>query len=97
MECLACRTMSTLAWPILESGADAFLTIPDYAAEETVELLSVGVDGDPPILTQPSGAAGLAGLIAASFEPTLATPLGLGPESHILIFGSEGPAWTPKA
>jgi diaminopropionate ammonia-lyase len=35
MECLACRNASTLAWKILEEGADAFLTIPDLAAEET--------------------------------------------------------------
>jgi len=92
MECLACREVSDLAWKILEAGADAFLTIPDFAAEETAALLAQGVTGDLSVLTQPSGAAGLAGLIAASFEPTLAAPLGLGKDSRVLVVGSEGPA-----
>lgn len=88
MSCLACRKPSTLAWPILDRGADAFLTIPDYAAEETVALLAAE---DPVIRTQPSGAAGVAGLVAALFEPTLSGPLGLGKNSRVLVFGSEGP------
>jgi len=92
MDCLACREASGLAWKILEEGADAFLTIPDFAAEEGVKLLAQGQSGDLSLLTQPSGAAGLAGLIAASFEPTLAAPLGLGEDSRVLVIGSEGPA-----
>jgi diaminopropionate ammonia-lyase len=92
MECLACRNVSTLAWKILEEGADAFLSIPDLAAEKTVGILGRGMDGDPPVLTQPSGAAGLAGLISTTLEPGLARPLGLGKESRVLIIGSEGPA-----
>ncbi len=96
MECLACRTPSSLAWPILRTGAHAFLTIPDYAAEETVTLLGRGVSDDPPVETQPSGAAGMAGLIAATFEPSLADPLELGRESRVLIFASEGPPRTQE-
>jgi diaminopropionate ammonia-lyase len=94
MECLACGNVSTLAWGILEEGADAFLSIQDSAAEEAVDVLGRGWSGDPPVLTQPSGAAGLAGLISATVEPGLAGPLGLGKESRVLIIGSEGPAWT---
>ena len=91
MECLACRTVSDPAWTILRSGADAFMTISDDTAGEAVELLGKGMEGDPPIPTQPSGAAGLAGVIAAHFEPTLASPLSLGPTSRVLIIVSEGP------
>jgi diaminopropionate ammonia-lyase len=91
MECLACGTVSSLAWKILDEGVDAFLTIPDFAAEEAVDILGRGMTGDPPVLTQPSGAAGLAGLISATFEPTLAGPIGLGIDSRVLIIGSEGP------
>lgn len=91
MSCLACRNPSTLAWPILDRGADAFLTIPDYAAHDMVRLLAAGAGGDPPIRTQSSGAAGLAGLAAATTEPTLSEPLGLGEDSRVLVFGSEGP------
>lgn len=92
MSCLACRDPSTLAWRILEGGADAFLTVPDYAAERMVERLARGRGGDPPIRSQPSGVAGLAGLVAATFEPTLSGPLDLGENSVVLLFGSEGPA-----
>jgi diaminopropionate ammonia-lyase len=91
LDCLACRNVSTQAWVILESGADAFLTISDRAAEETVGLLAYGLDGDPPVRSRPSGVAGLAGLIAALFEPSLSTPLDLTRDSRVLIFGSEGP------
>jgi len=91
MSCLACRDPSTLAWPILEQGADAFMTIPDYAAEETVTLLEGGELGDPRIGSQPSGVAGLAGLLAATFEPTLSGPLHLGENSVVMVIGSEGP------
>jgi diaminopropionate ammonia-lyase len=91
MECLACRNPSTLAWRILRDGADAFLAIPDHAAEDTVALLERGIGGDPPIHTQPSGAAGLTGLLAAIREPGLSGPLRLGKDCRVLVFGSEGP------
>jgi diaminopropionate ammonia-lyase len=91
LECLACRRVSGPAWSILRTGADAFLTLDDHAAEETVELLARGPCGDPPIRTQTSGAAGLAGLTAATFEPALSEPLGLGADSRVLVIGSEGP------
>ncbi len=91
MTCLACRHPSVAAWPILEAGADAFLTIPDYAPEMLVERLAGGEGGDPPIHSQPSGVAGLAGLAAALFEPSLSKALHLNRESRVLIFGTEGP------
>lgn len=96
MECLACRNPSTAAWEILAEGADAFVTIPDRASEETVALLASGVDGDPQVYTQPSGAAGLAGLLAAIREPALAEALRLGRESRVLVFGSEGPPFQER-
>jgi len=72
--------------------ADAFLTIPDYGAEETVALLAKGVADDVKIHSRPSGVAGLTGLLAASFEPALSEPLGLRENSKVIVFGSEGPA-----
>jgi diaminopropionate ammonia-lyase len=92
MECLACREASELAWIILGSGADAFTSVADSATSETVDFLAQGIGGDPPLLTQPSGAAGVTGLLAAHFEPALAGPLGLGPNSTVLVIGSEGPS-----
>ncbi len=90
MACLACRNVSTLAWKILEGGADAFLSIPDHAAEETAGLLASGATGDHPVRSLPSGVAGLAGLLATLFEPALAGPLGLAGDSRVLVIGSEG-------
>ncbi len=95
MSCLACRYPSLLAWDILESGADAFLTIPDQATREVVDLLAAGAPGQDPVLSQPSGVAGLTGLLAAAFEPTLSGPLGLTEESVVLVIGSEGPGTDP--
>lgn len=92
MSCLASRKPSTLALRVLSQGADAFVTIPDYAAEETVRLLAAPDRDDPPILSQPSGVAGMAGLLAALFEPALAGPLGLDVESRVMVVASEGPA-----
>lgn len=92
MSSLACRDISPFAWAVLKEGADAFLSISDFAAEATVELLEEGTAGDPPILAGPSGAAGLAGLIAASFEPALTEPLEIGSSSRVLVLGWEGPA-----
>ena len=91
MSCLACREASILAWPILEISADAFLTLPDPAVADTVRLLETGTANDPPIRSRPSGVAGLAGLMASLMEPTLSGPLGLGADSRVLVFGTEGP------
>ncbi len=90
MSCLACRDPSTVAWRILEGGAEAFVTIPDHAAEDTVRHLARGWRGDPSIDSQPSGAAGLAGLLATAYEPSLSGPLDLGERSVVLVIGSEG-------
>lgn len=90
MTCLACRAPSTVAWRILEGGAEAFMTLPDHAAEDTVRLLARGWEGDPIVESQPSGVAGLAGLLAAAFEPSLSGPLDLGERSVVLVIGSEG-------
>ncbi len=91
MDCLACRLPSEPAWKILQGEARAFLAVSDAAAEAAVGLLASGVGGDPPIRTRPSGAAGLAGLLAALADPDLRQALGLGPASRVLLVGTEGP------
>jgi len=68
------------------------IVIVEPAVEPAVEMLRQGAGLDSPVRTQPSGAAGFAGLVAASLEPTLAGPLGPGKENRVLIVGSEGPA-----
>lgn len=87
---LACGEVSLLAWTILETGADDFMTIPDEAARHAMRLLAGGVDGDPPLVAGESAVAGLAGMLGALAGGTAATALGLGPDSRVLLFGSEG-------
>ncbi len=87
---LACGEVSLLAWEVLEQGLDDVLAIPDAAAAEGMRLLARGTGGDPPVVAGESATAGLAGLLIALAQPETAAALGLGPESRILLFGSEG-------
>lgn len=87
---LAAGEVSLLAWEILRAGADAFLTVPDRAAIELMRLLAAGVSGDPPIAAGESAVAGLAGALGALDDEVLAAELGLGPDSRVLVFGTEG-------
>lgn len=45
---------------------------------------------DAPFVASESAVAGLAGLLLAMNDPVLKSALGLGPESRVLLFGSEG-------
>jgi diaminopropionate ammonia-lyase len=46
--------------------------------------------GDTPVVAGESAVAGLAGAIAATQVPAFRDALGLGPESRILVFSTEG-------
>jgi diaminopropionate ammonia-lyase len=87
---LAAGEVSLVAWDLLWAGAEAFLTVPDEAAVALMRLLAEGVAGDPPIVAGESAVAGLAGLLGALDESALARDLGLGADSRVLVFGSEG-------
>lgn len=85
---LNCGTLSSTAWPLLERGVDAFVTVGDETAFEAVRLLAQ--DG---IVSGESGAAGLAGLLALARDPA-AAPLrrrfGIGPGMSALVISTEG-------
>jgi diaminopropionate ammonia-lyase len=87
---LACGEVSLLAWEVLAQGADAFLAIPDAAATDAMRLLADGVGGDAPLVAGESGVAGLAGLLCALGDEGARRTLELGPESRVLLIGSEG-------
>jgi len=66
MSGLNCGTPSSLAWPILHSGVDLAVALPDSAAAQAVhDLLDVGVD------VGPCGASTLAGVRALSAQQKL--------------------------
>jgi diaminopropionate ammonia-lyase len=87
---LAAGEVSVLAWEVLWAGADAFLTIPDQAALDLMRRLAQGERGDPPIVAGESAVAGLAGALGALQDREAAEALGLGAESRVLVFGTEG-------
>ncbi len=78
---LACGEPSLLAWQELERGAHAFLAVPDAAVPEAMRWLAArGVEAGE------SAVASLIGLALAARDGAL----GLGPEAHVLLFGTEG-------
>ncbi|HYD31272.1 MAG TPA: diaminopropionate ammonia-lyase [Azospirillaceae bacterium] len=84
---LACGEVSPLAWAILEEGGDAFLTLPDEAAVAAMRRMAAG---NPPRMVGEAGVAGLAGLMSAASDAQARAALGLGPESRVLVFATEG-------
>ncbi|MCA3276265.1 MAG: diaminopropionate ammonia-lyase [Roseomonas sp.] len=84
---LACGEPSLLAWQELERGAFAFMSVSDESAVECMKLLA---QQTPPIVAGESAVAGLAGLLLAMQEPYARGALGLGADSRVLLFGTEG-------
>ncbi|KAI0423311.1 tryptophan synthase beta subunit-like PLP-dependent enzyme [Xylaria grammica] len=80
---LDCGTVSSIAWPILQEGVDAALTVSDYEAHQaSVHLKNHGIS------SAPCGAATLAALRRLS-ESEKAT-LGLNSNSSVLLLSTEG-------
>lgn len=84
---LACGEVSALAWELLAEGGDDFMTIPDAAAIGAMRLLA---ERRPAVVAGESAVAGLAALRLAAGNDDARAALGLGPNSRILLFGSEG-------
>jgi diaminopropionate ammonia-lyase len=61
---LRCAAPSPAAWPSIQSGVDAFVSIPDSFTLEAMEMFRRPMAGDPAILAGPSGACGLGALLA---------------------------------
>jgi len=84
---LNCGNLSSIAWPLIRDGIDAFVSICDEAAFDAMRLLAAGG-----IVSGESGASGLAGLleIVRRDRAVLHGPLGLGRESSLLVISTEG-------
>ncbi|KAB7610387.1 pyridoxal-phosphate dependent enzyme [Amylibacter sp. SFDW26] len=80
---LDCKEASLLALEFLAKAADSFMLLEDDFVFNEIKCLA-GFN----LETSPSGGAGYAGLAAAAN----ANELGIGPDSRILLFLSEGPA-----
>ena len=81
---LDCPSPSSTAWPILRDLASAFVGVENDVAREAVRLLA-----EENLMTTPTGAAGLAGLLALRAETGAFERLGLGRQSRVLIVLTE--------
>jgi diaminopropionate ammonia-lyase len=89
MAMLSCGETSAPAWVVLQRRADAFITVSDDAAIEAMAVFRQ-TDAAQSVRTSPSGAAGLAGLIAAVGDPSVAAVLGINSAARVVIFATEG-------
>lgn len=87
---LDCHEPSPVAWRILSRCADAFMTIADEDALRTMRELARPADGDPPIVSDESGCAGLAGLRVAAADADMRLRLELDERARVLVVNTEG-------
>lgn len=87
---LACGEVSLLAWEILATGADDFMTLSEDAVPVTMRMLSKGYRQDPAVEAGESAVPGLAAAIRARQSEEFAAALGLSRDSKILVIGTEG-------
>jgi diaminopropionate ammonia-lyase len=96
---LSCGTVSSLAWPVLQSGLDACVTVSDAECVSAVRQLARPVGSDPPLTAGESGACGLAALSLILFHDRLQQlrdHLGLTDDSRVFLINTEG-ATDPEA
>ena len=87
---LCCGEPSHLAWELLASCTDFFLTVSDDSAMTAMRTLAEGIDGDGPLVAGESAVAGIAALEVLSAYPDYKRELGLDANSRVLVFGTEG-------
>jgi diaminopropionate ammonia-lyase len=89
MAMLECYEPSFLAWKILSRVADFFMTVDEQDALDAMRQFASPVAGDPPVVSGESGGVGLAAIGVANQEGYRET-IGLGKDSRVLVFNTEG-------
>lgn len=87
---LACGEISINAWEILRESCDAVVTVSDDDAIALMRALADPESGDTPVVAGESAVAGLGALFTLMGSKVDRAALGLGPESRVLVFGTEG-------
>ena len=90
---LCCGEPCSIAWELLRDHAEYFASIPDEAAALGMRVLGNPLGEDPRVISGESGAAGLGLAVSLLTGPALAEQkkdLGLGADSRILCFSTEG-------
>jgi diaminopropionate ammonia-lyase len=90
---LACGEGNTISWEILKNYVKYFVSAPDWVAARGMRVLAVPLKGDAKVISGESGAvtAGLLFTLLRNAEyQDFREALGLGPESTVLLFSTEG-------
>ena len=90
---LNCSEVSLTAWPVIRDRADLYFSITDDVAFEAMRRYARPTGNDPRVVAGESGSSGLAGLLSLSTVAPLRgakEALGLGPDSIVLLFITEG-------
>ena len=90
---LACGEPCTIGWKILQDHADYFVSMPDHVAARGMRVLGNPTGSDPRVISGESGAATTGFVTEVLTRPALREmrdTLGLGPDSRILCFSTEG-------
>ena len=66
---LRCAEPSPLAWPVIASGVDAFITVSDQQALDAIEAIKADTAHGDPLHVGPSGICSAAALIALGSAP----------------------------
>jgi diaminopropionate ammonia-lyase len=87
---LACGEVSSLAWTILQNGADDFMTLSEEAIPQAMRMLASGEQTEVAIEGGESAVPGFAAAIIAKRDPNFAEKLNLTQDSRVLVIGTEG-------
>lgn len=87
---LACGEVSSLAWEILASGGDDFMTLSEDAVAPLMKMLAQGYKTDAAVEAGESAVPGLAGAMIAAQSDEYRQTLGLTGDSKVLVIGTEG-------
>lgn len=90
---LACGEPNTISWDILRNHVDVFVSAPDWVAELGMRMTAAPLKGDKPIVSGESGAVPfgtVAAIMTMDAYKELRDALGLGKDSKVLCFSTEG-------
>jgi diaminopropionate ammonia-lyase len=89
---LRCGRVSPLAWPVLKAGVSAAVAVSDARSVEAMRRLGEPAAADPIVAAGPSGACGLAALMAIAQEAGLRPVrdhLGLNRAASVFVIATE--------
>jgi diaminopropionate ammonia-lyase len=90
---LACGEPNILSWEILRDVPSGYISCADFLASDGMRILANPLPGDTPVVAGESGSLGIGLMDALSnkapFEE-FKTALGIGPDSTLLCFNTEG-------